>query len=62
MPSYEYECQLCHARIELVQSVENHEVPAVCPSCNLEHTMKRVYKLGKTEDSSSRNPEHDHKE
>ena len=58
MPSYEYECQLCHARIELVQSLENHEVPAVCPSCNLEHTMKRVY----TNDKEPEDSENEQKE
>ncbi len=42
MPSYEYECQLCKAHVELVQSLEKHEAPAVCPSCNMEHTMIRV--------------------
>ena len=42
MPSYEYECQLCKARVELVQSLDKHEAPAVCPSCNMEHTMTRV--------------------
>lgn len=42
MPSYEYECQLCKARVELVQSLDKHEAPAVCPSCNIEHTMMRV--------------------
>ncbi|MGE4583391.1 MAG: FmdB family zinc ribbon protein [Sphaerochaeta sp.] len=42
MPSYEYECQLCKARVELVQSLDKHEAPAVCPSCNMEHTMMRV--------------------
>ncbi|MCK9548892.1 MAG: zinc ribbon domain-containing protein [Sphaerochaeta sp.] len=42
MPSYEYECQLCKARIELVQSLDKHDVPEVCPSCNMEHTMTRV--------------------
>ncbi len=44
MPSYEYECQLCKARVELVQSLDKHEPPAVCPSCNMEHTMIRVNK------------------
>ncbi|MBJ2356309.1 FmdB family zinc ribbon protein [Sphaerochaeta sp. S2] len=44
MPSYEYECQLCKARVELVQSLDKHEPPAVCPSCNMEHTMRRVNK------------------
>lgn len=42
MPSYEYECQLCKARVELVQSLDKHDPPAVCPSCNMEHTMTRV--------------------
>ncbi|MDD3928606.1 MAG: zinc ribbon domain-containing protein [Sphaerochaeta sp.] len=42
MPSYEYECQLCKARVELVQSLDKHEAPAICPSCNMEHTMMRV--------------------
>lgn len=42
MPSYEYECQHCKARVELVQSLDKHEAPAVCPSCNMEHTMTRV--------------------
>ncbi|MGH0053073.1 MAG: FmdB family zinc ribbon protein [Sphaerochaetaceae bacterium] len=42
MPSYEYECQHCKARVELVQSLDKHEPPAVCPSCNMEHTMIRV--------------------
>ena len=45
MPSYEYECQLCKARVELVQSLDKHEPPAVCPACNMEHTMRRVNKL-----------------
>ncbi|MBG0767138.1 FmdB family zinc ribbon protein [Sphaerochaeta halotolerans] len=44
MPSYEYECQLCKARVELVQSLDKHEPPAICPSCNMEHTMRRVNK------------------
>jgi putative FmdB family regulatory protein len=42
MPSYEYECQLCKAHVELVQSLDKHEAPAICPSCNMEHTMTRV--------------------
>ncbi len=43
MPSYEYECQHCHAHIELVQSIENHPTPATCPSCGIQHTMVRVF-------------------
>ena len=42
MPSYEYQCQLCKATIELIQSLETHKTPEVCPSCNMEHTMIRV--------------------
>ncbi len=41
MPSYEYTCRLCKATIELVQSVGKHQVPEVCPSCNMKHTMVR---------------------
>ena len=43
MPSYEYECQNCHAHVELVQSIEKHQVPAKCPSCSMQHTMVRVF-------------------
>jgi putative FmdB family regulatory protein len=43
MPIYEYECEMCHSHIELHQPVKEHEAPVVCPSCNCEHTMKRVY-------------------
>lgn len=43
MPSYQYECQNCHAHVELVQSVEKHEPPAACPSCSMQHTMVRVF-------------------
>jgi putative FmdB family regulatory protein len=42
MPSYEYECQLCKAKVELVQSLDKHDAPDVCPSCNMEHTMIRI--------------------
>ncbi|MFA5447921.1 MAG: FmdB family zinc ribbon protein [Sphaerochaeta sp.] len=42
MPSYEYECRLCKAKIELIQSVDKHETPQVCPSCNMEHTLTRI--------------------
>ncbi len=45
MPSYEYECQNCHAHVELVQSIENHLPPAKCPSCSMQHTMVRVFNL-----------------
>lgn len=43
MPSYEYECLSCHAHVELVQSIENHQPPAMCPSCSIQHTMVRVF-------------------
>ncbi|WP_320130822.1 zinc ribbon domain-containing protein [uncultured Sphaerochaeta sp.] len=43
MPIYEYECEMCHAHVELHQSVSEHTAPAVCPSCNCEHTMKRIF-------------------
>ena len=43
MPSYEYECQNCHAHVELVQSVENHQPPAKCPFCSMQHTMVRMF-------------------
>lgn len=43
MPSYEYECQNCHAHVELVQSLENHQPPAECPSCSIQHTMVRIF-------------------
>ncbi len=42
MPSYEYTCRLCKATVELVQSLDKHQPPKVCPSCNMEHTMVRV--------------------
>lgn len=45
MPSYEYECQNCHAHVELVQSIEKHQAPAMCPSCSMQHTMVRVFNL-----------------
>ena len=54
MPSYEYECQNCHAHVELVQSVENHQPPAKCPFCSMQHTMVRVFnQQGSTSDSES---------
>jgi hypothetical protein len=28
--------------VELVQSLDKHEAPAICPSCNMKHTMTRV--------------------
>jgi putative FmdB family regulatory protein len=55
MPSYEYECQLCKARVELVQSLTKHEPPAVCPSCNIEHTMIRVNYPSSNEAASEKN-------
>jgi len=55
MPSYEYECQNCHAQIELVQSIENHPTPAMCPSCSMQHTMVRVFNLqGNTSEGESK--------
>lgn len=54
MPSYEYECQNCHAHVELVQSIENHQPPAKCPSCSIQHTMVRVFNLqGTTSEAES---------
>jgi putative FmdB family regulatory protein len=43
MPIYEYECEHCHARVELEQPLMEHSAPEVCPSCNCKHTMKRVF-------------------
>jgi predicted nucleic acid-binding Zn ribbon protein len=42
MPSCEYACRLCKATVELVQSLNKHQVPEVGPSCNMKHTMVRV--------------------
>ena len=54
MPSYEYECQNCHAHVELVQSIEKHQPPAECPSCSMQHTMVRVFNLqGSTSEAES---------
>ena len=61
MPSYEYECQLCKARVELVQSLAKHEPPAVCPSCNIEHTMIRV-NLPSSPDPAEENAAEEEKE
>ena len=54
MPSYEYECQNCHAHVELVQSIEKHDAPAKCPFCSMQHTMVRVFNQPEsTSDSES---------
>ncbi len=54
MPSYEYECQSCHAHVELVQSIEKHQPPAMCPSCSMQHTMVRVFnQQGSTSEAES---------
>jgi len=42
MPSYEYTCRLCKATVELVQSLNKYQIPEVCPSCTMKHTMVRV--------------------
>ncbi|NLZ77378.1 MAG: zinc ribbon domain-containing protein [Spirochaetales bacterium] len=42
MPSYEYRCRLCKATVELVQPIGKRQVPEVCPSCNMKHTLVRV--------------------
>ena len=55
MPSYEYECQNCHAHVELVQSIEKHQAPAKCPSCSMQHTMVLVFnQQGSPSDSESK--------
>jgi len=40
MPIYEYECQLCHQRVELMQKVGD-EAPDVC-SCGARGTMRKL--------------------
>ena len=40
MPIYEYECQFCHQRIELMQKVGG-EAPEVC-SCGARGTMRKL--------------------
>ena len=40
MPTYEYECQNCHERLEAVQSFSDAPL-SVCPACDGE--LRKVY-------------------
>ena len=42
MPIYEYLCQDCGSRFELLRSIKEADNPILCKSCKSEHTQRAV--------------------
>ncbi len=41
MPIYEYACEECHAKEEILQKF-GEETPEVCPNCHAQGTLKKT--------------------
>jgi putative FmdB family regulatory protein len=43
MPSYEFECQSCHATVTLVLSIHDREAGTIkCPNCGGTNVQQRI--------------------
>ena len=42
MPIYEYLCQDCGTRFEILRSIKDADNPILCKSCQGEHTQRAV--------------------
>ncbi len=40
MPIYEYECQICKERFEVLQKINEDNSQLLCPKCNAEKPKK----------------------
>lgn len=42
MPIYEYQCQDCGVRFEILRPIKDADVPVSCKSCQSEHTQRAL--------------------
>ncbi len=53
MPLYEYRCNACQTRFELLRRMADREVVAVCPGCESRTTMPLISRVGQNSHGAS---------